>query len=92
VFDVVAQVEPALTKGLKVMRRSELLGFPPVAAPARPADASLTLLIRQALVSMEREADGRTVLDLLKLDGFTPGTPQVFDRITEKVARLSGKT
>jgi phosphonate transport system substrate-binding protein len=91
VFDVVAQVEPALTKGIKVMRRSELLGFPPIAAPAKPADAGRTSAIRQALLSMIGDPAGKTVLDLLKLDGFTPGTPQIFDGIAEKVARLSGR-
>jgi len=92
VFDVVAKVEPALTKGLAVARRSELLGFPPIAAPARPSDPRRTIILRNALVSMGSDPDGKAVLDLLKLDGFTPGSPAIFDGIAAKVARLAGRT
>jgi phosphonate transport system substrate-binding protein len=92
VFDVVAQVEPDLTQGLAVARRSELLGFPPVAAPARPADPDRTTAIRNALLAMQSDDDGRAVLDLLKLDGFTRGRPDLFDGIARKVARLAGRT
>jgi phosphonate transport system substrate-binding protein len=92
VFDVVAQVEPDLARGLAVARRSELLGFPPVAAPARPADPARTTAIRNALLTMQSDEDGRAVLGLLKLDGFTRGRPDLFNGIAGKVARLAGRT
>ena len=77
---------------MAIARRSEWLGFPPVAAPGRPADPARTKMLRNALVSMGSDPVGKVVLELLKLDGFTPGTPALFDGIAAKVARLSGRT
>ena len=91
VYEVVAKTEPELTGGISIARRSEWLGFPPVAAPVRRRHPGRTELLRQALVSMDDDPDGRVVLGLLRLDGFTPGTPDLFDGIAAKLARLAGR-
>lgn len=88
VFDVVAEIEPRLTGPLAVLRRSEWLGFPPVAAPVRSAIPGRTALIREALMTMGQSPTGRAVLSSLRLDGFTPGSPALFGGIAEKVARV----
>ncbi len=36
VYEVVAGIEPSLTRRTRILRRSELLGFPPIAAPRVP--------------------------------------------------------
>jgi phosphonate transport system substrate-binding protein len=84
VWDVLQEVEPALTAATRVLRKSELLGFPPVACNASLKDAPRTLEIARALMSMPEDPVGRAVLAELRLDGFTSGTPELFDGIAEK--------
>jgi phosphonate transport system substrate-binding protein len=86
VYDVVTELEPALTQDLAILRRSEWLGFPPIAAPARESVPGRTMVLREAFQSMAQSAEGRIVLSLLKLDGFVPMQPSLFDGIAEKVA------
>jgi phosphonate transport system substrate-binding protein len=84
VWDVLQEVEPALTANTRVLRRSELLGFPPVACNAGLADAPRTAAIAKALISMPDDPTGRAVLAELRLDGFTPGSTALFAAIAEK--------
>jgi len=93
VYDVVGEIEPELPRNLAVLRRSEWLGFPPIAAPARETVPGRTALIRRAFEKMADSAEGRSVLGLLKLDGFVAGSPSLFDGIARKVALvgLGGK-
>lgn len=88
VYDVVASLEPELTSNLHVLRRSEWLGFPPIAAPAREPVSGRTARLRQALEAMDQSDIGMSVLALLKLDGFRTGDPELFDGIGRKVAML----
>jgi len=88
VYEVVAEAEPELAKGLAVYRRSEWLGFPPIAAPARESVAGRTEQIRRALLAMGDSADGRAVLAMLRLDGFATAPASLFDGIARKVAKL----
>ncbi|MGQ9369459.1 substrate-binding domain-containing protein [Azospirillum sp. ST 5-10] len=81
VWDVMAEVEPALVAGTRVLRRSPWLGFPPVACPAARRDGADIAALRRALVSMADHPAGRDVLALLRLDGFTAAEPSLFEPI-----------
>lgn len=84
VWEVMSEIEPELTGGTRVMRKSEWLGFPPIAC-ARPLEGSpLAAAIGQALTSMDRDPAGRDVLNMLRLEGFTEGEPELFDGIVRK--------
>lgn len=89
VYDVVAALEPDLTADTKIIRRSELLGFPPIAAPRNPVDPDRLSALAAALLDMHRQADGRTVLELLRLDGFTREEPSLYDAIAAKAALVA---
>jgi phosphonate transport system substrate-binding protein len=84
VWDVMTEIEPALTEGTRVVRKSELLGFPPVACNRRLRDGTVVAEIAQALITMGASADGRTLLSTLRLDGFTAGEDALFDTIAAK--------
>ena len=86
VYDVVAGIEPNLTKGTRILRRSELLGFPPIAAPRSPIDESRLSALTRALLTISTDPDGRAVLDMLRLDGFMAEDPTLFDTIAAKAA------
>ena len=83
VWEVMSELEPELTGRTRVVRKSEWLGFPPIAC-AKPAEhTALAADIRRALVAMGEDPAGRQVLDLLRLDGFTPGDAGLFDGIAQ---------
>ncbi|RKQ73361.1 phosphonate transport system substrate-binding protein [Oceanibaculum indicum] len=86
VWDVLSETEPALTRGTRIVRQSELLGFPPVAALKEKADSPELIAARRALLDMAQDEDGRAVLAMLRLDGFQAAEPALFDRIAAKVA------
>jgi phosphonate transport system substrate-binding protein len=81
VWEVMRELEPELTGRTKVVRQSEWLGFPPVACAKTAERTDLVADIRRALVAMGEDQGGRKVLNLLRLDGFTPGDAGLFDGI-----------
>jgi phosphonate transport system substrate-binding protein len=85
VFEVMRETEPALVGQTKIVRRSEWLGFPPIAAPKSLAEDPRLVRFKEALVTMAEHPDGRKVLKLLRLDGFLPTEPSLFDAIAAKV-------
>lgn len=88
IYDVLAEIEPNLVEKVRVVRRSELLGFPPIACPRSLAETSSVRALQQALLDMQRAEEGRAILNILKLDGFVPGAPSLFDGIAEKVRQV----
>jgi phosphonate transport system substrate-binding protein len=84
VWEVLREVEPQLVAGTRVLRKSELLGFPPVACGVRLVATPAVLAVQQALVSMADDAKGRALLATLRLDGFTPGGMALFAGIADK--------
>lgn len=92
VWEVMRETEPELVEQTRIVWRSEWLGFPPVASPkSLSADPRLSRF-REAILSMQDEPEGRRVLDMLRLDGFVPADPSLFDAIAAKVetVRRSG--
>ncbi|MBN9064972.1 MAG: PhnD/SsuA/transferrin family substrate-binding protein [Rhizobiales bacterium] len=85
VWDVMRETEPDLVAQTKVLRRSEWLGFPPVASPRMLAGEPRLATFQQALTSMKNDPEGRKVLDLLRLDGFVVTQSALFDTIAAKM-------
>jgi phosphonate transport system substrate-binding protein len=90
VYDVLRETEPDLVARTRVIRRSELLGFPPIACPAAEAQSPVISRLREALVAMPSDAHGRRVLGLLRLDGFSVEQPELFDGIAAKMKLVRG--
>ncbi len=77
VWQVMSETEPKLTGRTRIARRSEWLGFPPVAA-SRDAEGSVGFrALQDAFLSMGEAEEGRAVLTLLRLDRF--GAPELGD-------------
>jgi phosphonate transport system substrate-binding protein len=85
VYEVMRETEPDLVKQTKIVRKSEWLGFPPVASPKSLAGDARVKALQQALVSMNKDPEGMKVLSLLRLDGFAATDPSLFDTIAAKV-------
>lgn len=85
VWEVMSAIEPELTGKTKVLRRSELLGFPPVACTSTERDRDAVVLLNKALLGMKADPDGRAVLDLLRLNGFSNEDASLFDSIAAEM-------
>lgn len=85
VWEVLEEVEPELTRKTRVLRRSELLGFPPIASRRVRSGSRTSTDLARAFLHMAEDERGRLVLSALRLDGFTAGDPSLFDGIAAKV-------
>jgi phosphonate transport system substrate-binding protein len=84
VWDVVAKSEPSLVAGTRVIRRSESLGFPPIACSIDAKNDKLVVKFAEALFKMHEDPLGQRILKTLHLDGFAPGNSSNYDAIAEK--------
>lgn len=85
VWDVMREMEPQLVGQTRIVRRSEWLGFPPVASPKALSGDPRIPRLKTAMTTMDRHEQGRKVLALLRLDGFLDTEPALFDTIAAKV-------
>ena len=85
VYEVMRETEPGLVNQTRIVRRSDWLGFPPVASPRTLAQDPRVAKLQQALTSMGASPEGKKVLDLLRLDGFQVTEPSLFDGIAAEV-------
>lgn len=84
VWEVMSEIEPELTSRTRVVRKSEWLGFPPVACAKTSRDTELANAIERALLTMAEDPVGREALHMLRLDGFAAGEAALFDGIARK--------
>jgi phosphonate transport system substrate-binding protein len=89
IYDVVAEIDPDLTRDTRVLRASEWLGFPPIAAPKMPIDQVRLNVFTKALWEMDGDEEGRAVLKMLRLDGFGAEDTASFDAIAAKAALVA---
>jgi phosphonate transport system substrate-binding protein len=91
IYDVVGEIEPDLTAGTRILKASELLGFPPIAAPKIPINPVRLNIFTKALWEMNQDEEGRAVLNMLRLDGFGVEDPASFDAIASKAALVAAQ-
>ncbi|MCC7218245.1 MAG: phosphate/phosphite/phosphonate ABC transporter substrate-binding protein [Burkholderiales bacterium] len=82
VWEVLAEVMPALTARTRIVQRSPEFGFPPLVAAAH-VDVPTRERMRRALLTMHESADGRAILQELRLDRLDIASPRLFDSIAE---------
>ncbi|MCC5977574.1 MAG: PhnD/SsuA/transferrin family substrate-binding protein [Salinarimonas sp.] len=80
VWEVMRDIEPDLIARTRVLRRSEAMGFPPVAASLQ-ADPALVDALREALLAMPEDDRGQHILKTLRLDGFARVPSDHYDQI-----------
>jgi len=88
VWEAMRKTEPDLINRTKVIRKSEWLGFPPIACARSMASSDKLSALSPAILNMEGNADGRAVLSLLGLDSFKQFPPSLYDDIAAKVALI----
>jgi phosphonate transport system substrate-binding protein len=86
VWEVMSAIEPELTGKTKILRKSELLGFPPIACASAERQRGVVVAINRALLDMTHDPEGLDILRLLRLDGFSNQESRLFDTIAEEMA------
>ncbi|NQV44659.1 MAG: PhnD/SsuA/transferrin family substrate-binding protein [Rhodospirillales bacterium] len=81
VWDVMADIEPKLVANTRVIRKSEKMGFPPIACARTNRNSPAVERIQEALLSIDKDQQGQEVLAALHLDGFTTASPNLFESI-----------
>ncbi len=91
VWDVMNEREPDLVSRTRVLRRSELLGFPPIACLRNNHESDGIGALTQALTAMPGGARGKRILDILQLDGFSVEPETTFAGIAQNYALVQLK-
>ncbi len=89
VFEALLRAEPNLASRLRVIERSPRFGIPPVVV--HPAlDTTLKNALRQALLEMNRDTQGKQALQALHVDHFTPPNSATYEDIRRMAAQVRG--
>jgi phosphonate transport system substrate-binding protein len=89
IWDTLAHVEPALAVRTRVVSRSPEYGFPPFVSHHSVSTVDFQLMQRH-LLGMAKTDAGRRLLERLHLDGFTTGSPALYDGVA-KMMRAFGE-
>jgi phosphonate transport system substrate-binding protein len=88
VYEVLKEVEPALTSATRVVRPSPWYGFPPIAGPLAAAGTDNRNRLRNALLQAHEDDEGRKLLKALRLDAFSDQPPSLFDAVVANMALI----
>lgn len=88
VWDVLNQKNKALAGKTKVIHRSRQYGFPPIVALKSFPEERLRK-IREVLVNMEKDPEGKGILAALSLDRFSKQNEALYDGIAEIMKELN---
>jgi phosphonate transport system substrate-binding protein len=82
IWDTLAIIEPTLTARTRVVWRSPEYGFPPFVSH-RSVSAADFQLMQHHLLDMAKTDAGRRLLEHLHLDGFTVGSPALYEGVSQ---------
>jgi len=82
VWDALSKVRPEVTARTRIAWKSEEYGFPPLVAHRNIPEADFEAMQR-VLMEMKNDAEGRRLLERLKLDGFIAGSPALYDGVAD---------
>jgi phosphonate transport system substrate-binding protein len=87
VWDTLARVKPELTAATRVVATSAEFGFPPFVARTEIGTATFDDMQR-VLLTMNEDEEGKHLLQLLNLDGFTRANATLYDRVDAMMRSL----
>jgi phosphonate transport system substrate-binding protein len=80
VWEYLNRHEPRLTAKTRIIQRSQTFGFPPLVYRTG-IDDQLRQSMTDALLTMDRDPDGRALLSELALDRFISASPSLYDGV-----------
>lgn len=91
VWDYYNRKNPALTSSTRIIKKSDSYGIPPLVA-SRYLPAELKGRIRQVLLEMHREPEGRKILKELMIDRFVVPDERWYDSIRRMERVLASRS
>lgn len=88
VWEVMRETEPALVSRTRPIRKSEWLGFPPIATKKTLASSERIVALRNALLTINENTEGKRILEMFRLTGFASFEPDLYEGIASKVNML----
>jgi phosphate/phosphite/phosphonate ABC transporter binding protein len=88
VYNILRKYEPKLAASTRVIAASRQYGFPPIVLH-RNMTGEIGDRFRDTLLGMAADAEGRTLLERLDLDGFAVVSPALYDSIRDVARRAS---
>lgn len=82
IWDYYDRKNPPLTSGTRIIRKSEPFGIPPVVA-SRSFPSELKDRVREILLSMHQEPEGKRILQELTIDRFVTPREEWYDAIQQ---------
>jgi phosphonate transport system substrate-binding protein len=80
IWEYLAIFKPEITSKTRIINKSPSFGFPPIVSRLGLDPATVNLM-QDTLENMDEEADGRALLERLKLDGFGEYPDTLFNEI-----------
>lgn len=91
VWDVLSHRDAELASKTRVLRKSELLGFPPIASLTINQASPKVRALSAALQEVGKSVNGQKLLEMLELDGFAVEDRSLFDAIAAKYDLVKGQ-
>lgn len=82
VWDTLDRVRPEVTRRTRIAATSPVYGFPPLVAH-RSVGAERFAAMQRALLGMNGDDEGRSLLQRLNLDGFVAGEDAMYDSVAD---------
>jgi phosphonate transport system substrate-binding protein len=90
VWDTLAIVKPELTAATRIVSRSPEYGFSPLVAQPSVRDEDFRNM-QKLLLEMATDAEGKALLRGLNIDGFTKGSPHLYDEVARMMKTVGEK-
>ncbi len=71
---------PDITERVRVLASSEAVGTPPVVVP-RGLDPELMARLREVILGMDQDPEGRQALRQIMVDRFVPAKDRAYERV-----------
>ena len=90
VYDYIVARDPALADRTRVIWRSDPFGTPPVVVPPNLAP-DLKKQLRDTLLGMNGDSQGRTILNNLMIDRFVVPNQTAYDPVRDMLRKVNGQ-
>lgn len=90
IWDFYHRIDPSFTAKTRIIKRSEPFGIPPVVA-SHYLPLQLKQAIRQVLLTMHQDPQGRKILSGLLIDRFVPAQDQWYDSVRRMLSKLESQ-
>ena len=87
IYDQLKKFYPDMVAKTRLVEKSDKFGFPPIVARADLPEADFNKL-RDTLLNMQNDEEGRTLLGAMGLDKFIAGDDKLFDGVVALIKEL----